>query len=113
MSRTITRSHLQKEVINSGHLSLVHFRTDWSGACHIIAPVYEELSISYKDMADFFSIDVEQETGIGTELGVPEIPTILFFRDGKVVDHVVGLISRTTLINKIEHALTTTSKNTF
>jgi len=92
---------------------LVHFRTDWSGACHIIAPVYEELSKSYKGMADFFSIDVEQETGIGTELGVREIPTILFFRDGKVVDHVVGLIPKNILITKIEHALITTNKNTF
>ena len=92
---------------------MVHFRTDWSGACHIIAPVYEELSKSYKGMADFFSIDVEQETGIGTELGVREIPTILFFRDGKVVDHVVGLIPKNILITKIEHALITTNKNTF
>ncbi|MDO6435351.1 thioredoxin family protein [Flavitalea sp. BT771] len=113
MSRTITRSHLQKEVITSGHLSLVHFRTDWSGACHIIAPVYEDLSNSYKGKVDFFSIDVEQETGIGTELGVPEIPTILFFRDGEVVDRVVGLISRTILVTRIEHALTATNKNTF
>jgi thioredoxin 1 len=106
MNRTITRTHLQKKVIASGHLSLVHFRTEWSGACHIITPVYEELSNVYKGMADFFSIDVEQETGVDRELGVWEIPTILFFRDGKVVDHVVGLVPRKMLIAKIEHALT-------
>jgi thioredoxin 1 len=107
MSRTITRTHLQKEVIASGHLSLVHFRTEWSGACHIITPVYEELSNAYKGMADFFSIDVEQEAGICTELGVREIPTILFFRDGKVVDHAIGLIPKNILITKIEQALIT------
>lgn len=105
MSRTITRTHLQKEVINSGHLSLVHFRTEWSGACQIITPVYEELSNSYKDTVDFFSIDIEEEKGVDAELGVREIPTILFFRNGKVVDHVVGLIPRNLLISKIEHAL--------
>ncbi len=43
MSRTITRMHFQKEVIDNGHLSLVHFKTEWSGACHIIEPVYEEV----------------------------------------------------------------------
>jgi thioredoxin 1 len=113
MSRTITSALLQKEVINNSYLSLVHFRTDWNGACHIIAPVYEELSRSYKGMADFFSIDVEQESDIAKELGVREIPTILFFRDGKVVDYVVGLIPRTILITKIEHALIITNNTTF
>ena len=112
MSRTITRTHLQKEVIASGHLSLVHFKTEWSGACHIITPVYEELSNFYKGMADFFSIDVEQETGIDRDLGVLEIPTILFFKNGKVVDHVVGLIPKNMLITKIEHALNI-DNNTF
>jgi len=107
MSRTITRTHFQKEVIDNRHLSLVHFKTEWSGACHIIKPVYEELCDSYKDVADFFSIDVEQEAGVDKELGIREIPTILFFRDGQVVDHVIGLIPKKTLITKIEQALIT------
>ena len=111
MSRNITRTIFKKEVINSGHLSLVHFKTEWSGACHIISPVYEELSRSYKGMADFFSIDVEKESGVEKEFGVLEYPTILFFKDGQLVDHVIGLIPKTTLITKIEQALIT-NKNT-
>ena len=86
-------------------LSLVHFKKEWSGACQIISPVYEEVSKQYQSHAGFFSIDVEKEKGADTEFGIMDFPTILFFRNGEIVDHVVGLISRNMLINKIENAL--------
>lgn len=88
-------------------LSLVQFKADWSGACQIISPVYEELAKSYSDSANFFSIDVEEEEGVAKDYGIVEFPTILFFRDGQVIDHVVGLIPKNALIIKIENALTT------
>jgi thioredoxin 1 len=105
MNKQITKSHLMKEVINNMTLSLVQFKTDWSGACQIISPVYEELAKSYKGAANFFSIDVEEEKGVDKDFGVMEIPTILFFRNGQVIDHVVGLIPKNVLIMKIENAL--------
>ena len=102
--------------MDSTHLSLVQFKTEWSGACQIIAPVYEELSKCYNGIADFFSIDVEQEAGMEKEFGVQEFPTILFFKNGKLVDHVIGLTPKNLLITKIENALATTriqnAKNT-
>ncbi|HWK08144.1 MAG TPA: thioredoxin domain-containing protein [Puia sp.] len=107
MSHTIGKTQFKKEVMESsnGHLSLVQFKTEWSGACQIIAPVYEELSKCYNGIADFFSIDVEQEAGMEKEFGVLELPTILFFKNGELVDHVVGLTPKNTLISKIENAL--------
>jgi thioredoxin len=105
MSRTITQTHFRKEVMQSRKLSLVQFRTEWSGACQIISPVYEDLARSYLGMADFFSIDVEQEAGIEKEFGIQEFPTILFFRSGELIDHTIGLIPKNTLISKIEQAL--------
>ena len=111
MSRNITRTYFKKEVIDSQHLTLVHFKTEWSGACHIISPVYEELSRSYEGIADFFSIDVEKEAGIEKEFGVLEFPTILFFRNGELVDHAIGLTPKNMLITKIEQALTPHKNN--
>lgn len=111
MSRIITKSHFKKEVLESGQLSLVHFKTEWSGACHIIHPAFEELSRSYTGVADFFSVDVDQEAGIAAAFGVQEYPTILFFQNGQLVDHAVGLIPKNTLITKIENALALIGKN--
>jgi thioredoxin 1 len=105
MSKQITRTSLRKEVMEHRGLSLLQFRTEWSGACQIISPAYEELSKSYTGMAGFFSIDVEQEAGVEKEFGVQEFPTILFFRNGELVDHAIGLIPKNTLIAKIEQAL--------
>ena|SRR5882672_11168903 len=105
MNKQITKARLHKEINNRG-LSLVQFKTDWSGACQIISPVYEELAKSYKGTASFFSIDVEKEKGVDIDFGVTEYPTILFFRKGQVIDHVVGLTPKNVLITKIENALT-------
>lgn len=111
MSRTTTKNHFKKEVLENGNLSLVQFKTEWSGACQIIAPAYEDLARSYKGVADFFSVDVEQEAGIDKEFGVLEFPTILFFRNGEMIDHVIGLIPKNILRKKIENALSFKPRN--
>jgi len=105
MSRKITKQEFKKEVMENPALSLVKFKIEWSGACQIIAPIYEELSKSYTGMANFFTIDIEKEIGIDKEYGIMEIPTILFFKNGKIVDHVSGLVPKNIVISKIENAL--------
>lgn len=106
MTRTISKTEFKSEVIDNMSLSLVQFRIEWSGACQIISPIYEELASSYKGQAKFFTVDVEAETGIDHEYGITELPTILFFRSGKIIDHVTGLIPKNVMISKIENALT-------
>lgn len=105
MNRTITKNRFRKDVINSTGLSLVQFKKEWNGACQIISPVYEELARCYHGQANFFTVDVEKEPGIDQEYGVMEIPTILFFRAGEVIDHVTGLAPKNVMVIKIEHAL--------
>jgi len=106
MTRTISKTEFKSEVIDNMSLSLVQFKIEWSGACQIISPIYEELATSYKGQAKFFTVDVETETGIDHEYGITELPTILFFRNGKIVDHVTGLTPKNVMISKIENALT-------
>ena len=105
MTRTITRTDMRKEVMTSNQLSLVKFKTDWSGTCQIIEPIYNDLAKSYKGVVSFYTMDVEAEKGIEVEYGIMELPTILFFMDGKIIDHAVGLTSRNILITKIENAI--------
>ena len=102
----ISKTDFKKEVIESTRLALVQFKTEWNGACQIISPIYEELAKSYKGQANFFTVDVEKETGIDNEFGVMELPTILFFKSGEVIDHVTGLTPKNVMITKIENALT-------
>lgn len=105
MKRINSKTDFKREVVGATGLSLVHFKKQWNGACQIIAPIYEELSRSYTGQANFFIVDVEQVTGIEKEYGVMEIPTILFFRGGEIVDHLTGLTPKNVMIAKIENAL--------
>ncbi len=103
MNKVITQKKFKKEVVESRALSLVQFKTEWNGACQMIAPVYDDLAKAYKGQTNFFTIDFEKEKKIVAELGIIEVPAILFFRSGRVVDHAVGLTSKNILISKIEN----------
>lgn len=105
MPKAISKKNFRKEIIENANLSVVQFKTEWSGACQIIEPIYRDLANSYSGVARFYTVDVEKEKGIDSEYGVMETPTILFFKWGKVIDHVIGLTSRNQLISKIENAL--------
>lgn len=101
----ITKENFKKEVTESGALSLVQFKTDWSGASQIVSLIYDDLANSYKGMANFHTVDYENELSLVKEYGVMEVPTILFFKAGKMIDHVVGLVPKNALISKIENHL--------
>jgi thioredoxin 1 len=105
MNRQVTKKDFQQQVLSNMTLSLVHFKTEWNGACQIISAVYNDLAISYKGTVQFFSIDVDQESGVSDEFGIMELPTILFFHKGEVIDFAIGLTPKNVLIAKIENAL--------
>ncbi|HXL58679.1 MAG TPA: thioredoxin domain-containing protein [Chitinophagaceae bacterium] len=109
MNLHITGKELKKEVAENINLLLVHFKTEWNGACQILAPVYEDLANEYKDTAKFFTIDTEKNKTAAHEYGVNEIPTILFFKNGEVIDYVSGLTAKNIIISKIENALINTN----
>jgi thioredoxin-like negative regulator of GroEL len=105
MNKIISKKDFKKEVMENNKLALVQFKTEWNGACQIIAGIYEDLADSYKNHVSFFTVDVEKEKGIDNEYGVMELPYILFFRSGKVVDHIRGLTPKHIMIGKIEEVL--------
>jgi len=105
MNTEITIKEFEEEVLTGSQLSIVQFRTAWNGACEIIAPVYEDLANSYTKVAKFFTIDADKEKNVSSQFRINETPAILFFQNGVVIDYAIGLISRSTLISKIENAL--------
>lgn len=105
MPTTLSKETFKAKINKTKNLSVVQFKTEWSGACQIIAPIYNELAKSYKGQVDFFSIDADEERDLYKQYGIMELPTILFFRNGRLIDHVIGLTPRNKLIAKIENAL--------
>jgi thioredoxin 1 len=105
MNKQVGKKNFRQTVIESGCLSLVQFKKEWNGASQIIEPVYNDLARAYNGVVDFYTVDVEKEAGLDTEYGVIDIPTILFFKGGKIIDHAIGLTPKNILISKIENAI--------
>jgi thioredoxin 1 len=99
------KKNFKKEELKRKNLTLIHFTTSWNGASQIVSMIYENLAETFKGSAEFYTVDFEKESALGKEYGIMETPTILFFKNGQLVDHTVGLISRNVLITKIENAL--------
>ena len=105
MHSEITFELFEREVIKSKKLTLVLFKTEWSGPSQILEPVYKDLSEAYGGVARFFTADVEKEEGLQKKYGVLEIPTVVLFMNGSIIDHAAGLFPRNMLVAKIENAL--------
>jgi thioredoxin 1 len=94
-----------EKILNVPGIQVVKFYADWSGPCQVMVPIYKELSATYKRVANFFSIDVETAPLLKNKLGVIELPTILFYKNGIVVDFVNGMVSKNMLIKKMEDVI--------
>jgi thioredoxin 1 len=105
MSTLLLKQDFHGTLIKAKKLCLVQFKTEWSGTCQIMHPVYEELAKYYRRSADFFWVDADQEKNLLAQYGIKEVPTILFFKGNELVDCVSGLVSKNKLIAKIENAL--------
>lgn len=105
MTRVTDKRFFSEKVLNGTGLQVVKFYADWSGPCQMMVPIYKELAGMYNGSAAFYRVDVEEVPILKKELGVMEMPTILFFLNGVVVDFVSGLASRNSLIAKMENAL--------
>ncbi|MFA9290412.1 MAG: thioredoxin [Solirubrobacteraceae bacterium] len=102
MALELTNDNFDLTVIESGKPALVDFWAAWCGPCRMIAPSIEELSAEFKDIAVVGKVDVDTNQEIATKFGIRNIPTLLFFKDGKVVDKVVGVIPKEQLKQKLE-----------
>jgi thioredoxin 1 len=105
MTTTLSKTNFQTALATTKNLSLVQFKTEWSGACQIIHQMCGELAKSYNGLVDFFQVDADTDKELQQAYGIQELPTILFFKSGHLIDHVAGLTSKNKLIAKIENAL--------
>jgi len=104
MALQITDSNF-KEYINSGKPLVLDFWAEWCGPCRMVAPIIDELAEAYKEQVNIGKIDVDDNNDVSTEFGIRNIPTILFFKDGKLVDKQVGAIPKAAIEAKIKALL--------
>ena len=100
----ITDQNFQ-EITGQPGLSMVDFWAVWCGPCRMVAPIVEQLADEYAGQVTVGKLDVDANTRTATQFNVRSIPTILFFRDGKVVDQVIGAVPRPALESKIKQHL--------
>ncbi len=92
------------EVVKEG-VALVDFWAPWCGPCRMIAPVIEQLAEEFEGKAKICKVNTEDEQDLAVEHGIRSIPTILFYKDGEVVDQLVGATSKQVLADKINSLL--------
>jgi len=86
--------------VESG-ISLVDFWAPWCGPCRMIAPVIDELAGDFEGKANICKVNTDEQQDLATKYGVRSIPTILFMKDGEIVDQVVGASSKQALADKL------------
>lgn len=95
-----------KLVLKRKGLHVVRFCALWSGPCQIMAPLYEEMQILFKNQATFYKIDVDEAPSLKEQFSITEFPTIHIYKNGVVVEIIIGLIARDFLIAKLEKIIT-------
>ncbi len=92
------------EVVGSG-VAVVDFWAPWCGPCRMIAPVIEELAEDYDGRAKICKVNTDEEQEIAVKFGIRSIPTILFFKNGELVDQMVGAAGKDVFAQKIDALL--------
>ncbi|CAM4010777.1 thioredoxin [Arcobacter cloacae] len=89
-----------EDTIKEG-VSLVDFWAPWCGPCRMISPVIDQLAVEFDGKAKICKVNTEEEADLTTQYQVRSIPTILFFKDGKIVDQLIGATTKAKLEEKL------------
>ena len=105
MALEITDTNFDELVLKSDKPVVVDFWAEWCGPCKMIGPLINEMSKDYEGKALVGKVNVDQNANVSAQFGVRSIPTVLFIKNGEVVDKSVGAVPKSTLESKLEALL--------
>ncbi len=101
----VSEGTFDSEVLKSDKPALVDFWAPWCGPCRAIAPVLDEIANEYKDKVKVAKVNVDENRGLAGNHGVMSIPTMILFKNGKVLDKLIGLVPKERLKELLDKAL--------
>lgn len=105
MAAQLTDSNFKETVLDSNKVALVDFWAEWCGPCKAIGPMIEELSKEYEGKAVVGKVDVDNNPETAMKYGIRNIPTLLFIKNGQVVDKILGAVPKSQLASTLNKHL--------
>ena len=102
MAQEFTDGNFEEEVLKSETPVLVDFWAVWCGPCKMIGPIVEELATELDGKVKVGKMNVDENSNIPAKYGIRSIPTLLIFKDGEVVDKLVGAVPKNNIMSKLE-----------
>ena len=98
---TATDQNFKSEILDSGKVALVDFWAAWCGPCQVLGPVIEELAGEFEGKAVIAKLNVDENPNTAAQYGIRSIPTMLVFKNGEIVDQMVGAMPKNMIADKI------------
>jgi len=105
MALELNDQNFEELVIKSDKPVLVDFWAEWCGPCRMVGPVVEEIAKDYDGRAIVGKVNVDHNPGISMQFGIRNIPALLFFKGGEVVDKQIGAVPKSVLAGKLDDQL--------
>jgi thioredoxin 1 len=102
---TVTNDSFAKDVEQAPGLVMVDFWATWCGPCKIVGPIVEELATEFEGKATFAKVNTDENPDLASRFNIRGIPTLMFFKNGKNVDQLVGAVPKAQLVEKLNSLL--------
>jgi thioredoxin 1 len=105
MTIDVTDATFEEVVLKSDKPVIVDFWAEWCGPCRMVGPLVKEIVTDFEGRAVITKLDVDNNPEVSAKFGIRNIPTILFFKNGEIVDKQVGAVPKNVLVTKLEALL--------
>lgn len=105
MALEVNDGNFDELVLKSDKPVIVDFWAEWCGPCRMVAPIIDEISKEFEGKALITKCDVDSNPGVASKYSIRNIPTVLYFKDGKIADKQVGAVPKASFVNKLNALL--------